>query len=81
MGKIAFGGRFGYIFFFFGSGRGKGESEAPGGGLGFLLQIPGGAGEGRERPSGREGVCGELGNFWGGEVNIFLGGRNVHQVN
>ena len=30
-------------------------------------------------PRGREGVCGELGNLGGG-LNIFVWGRNVHQV-
>ena len=53
------------FYFFFCSGRGKGESEAPGRGRDRLLsKIPGGGGvpEG-EGPRGREGVCGELGNF------------------
>ena len=34
----------------------------------------------RERPRGREGVCGELGDFLGGGgLNIFFRARNVHQ--
>ena len=58
-----------------------GESEAPGGGGDrFLLKVPGG-GEGfLDGPRGREGVGGELGNFFGGGLNIFFRGRNVHQV-
>ena len=61
------GGRFGYFLFFFFSGRGKAESEAPGGrGIHFLLKIPGRGGGFQEGPRGREGVCGELGNWGGG---------------
>ena len=71
------------FFIFFGSGTGKGESEGTGsGGVDFLLKIPQGGGGGlQEGPRGREGVCGELGIFWGGggELNIFFRGRNVHQ--
>ena len=54
------GGRFGYFLFFVRSGRGKREFKAPGmeGGIGFFIENPG-----REGPRGREGVCGELGNF------------------
>ena len=60
------GGRFEY-FLFFSAREGEGESEALGGGRGvrFLLKIPQGGGVSR-RGRGREGVCGELGNFWGG---------------
>ena len=76
------GGRFGCSFFFC-LGRGKGEFEAPGGGggIGLLFKFPGGGGfqEG-ERPRGREGVCGELGNLLGvGCLIFFFRGRNVHQ--
>ena len=64
--------------FFFRLGRGKGESEARGqGGIGFIenpRRAPGGR-------RGREDVCGELGNFGGGGLNIFFRGRNVHQGN
>ena len=59
------GGRFGYFLFFFCSGRGKGESEARrGGGDPFFIENPRRGGGGfQEGPRGREGVCGELGNF------------------
>ena len=64
------------IFYFFLLGRGKGESEAPGGGGGvdFLLKILEGGDLQREGPRGREGVCSELGNFWGGGGQIFFSG-------
>ena len=55
----------------------------PGGGGSIVIEIPTGPGflqEGKG-PSGREGVCGELGNGGGGgALNIFFRGRNVHQV-
>ena len=55
----------------------------PGGGagIGFLLKIAGGGG-GFQDGRGREGVCGEFGEyFWGGRANFFFfRGRNVHQV-
>ena len=67
------------IFHFFCSGEEKGESEALGGR--FFIENPrrGGlpAGWGRGGAMGREGVCGEFG---GGGLNIFLGGRNSHQA-
>ena len=63
------------IFYFLCSGRGKGESEAPGGeGGGVFIENPrrGGLQDGR----GREGVCGELGNFGGrGSKYFFWGAR------
>ena len=56
--------------FFLCSGRGKGESKAPGEGGGIVfIENPSGGGGGLQdgRGSrGREGVCSELGNFWGG---------------
>ena len=67
------------IFNFF-SGWGGGR-ESPrrrdGRANGFLSKIPGGGGgvlwEG-EGTRGREGVCGELGKFWGGGgLNFFFG--------
>ena len=65
---------------FFCSGRGKGEFEAPGGvGDRFFIENSrmGGGGFSRtgEVPRGREGVCGESGNFLGGGggLNIFFG--------
>ena len=80
--KKIFGGRFGYFLFFFCSGRGKWESEAPGrGGFGFFIENPRrGGGVQEEGLRGREGVCGELGNFegWGAKY-FFFRGRNVHQ--
>ena len=67
------------FYFFLCSGRGKGESEAPGGwGIGFLLKIPGGGGEaGRGRRAGRSAANRGI---WGGGLNFFFRGRNVHQA-
>ena len=69
------GGRFG--FFFFCSGRGKGESAALGGGGRdrIFIENPrrGGGLQHRRGRWGREGVCGELGNFGVGGLNIFFG--------
>ena len=61
------------IFNFFCSGRGIGSY--------WKSQEREGFQEG-EGPRGREGVCGELGNFWGGAGGLFFffRGRNVHQV-
>ena len=59
-----------------------GESEAPGGGVGSVSHWKSQGGEGfqdGEGPRAWEGVCGKLGDFGGG-LNIFLQGRNVHQV-
>ena len=68
-GRGVRGARTGGSFFFC-----IGNPRRPGGGGGFQ------EGEGG-RPRGREGVCGELGNFGGrGGLNIFFRGRNVHQV-
>ena len=65
------------IFYFFCSGRR--ESEAPGGAGRFFIENPTrGVGFSR-RGRGREGVCGELGNFGGGGLNISFWARNVHQ--
>ena len=72
------GGRFGFFFFLLG----EGEFEEPGGGgIGFLLKMPGGGGgvlqEG-EGPRGREGVCGELGNYGtGGGAKYFFFGAEM----
>ena len=41
------------------------------GGIGSLLKNQGGFQEG-EGPRGREGVCGELGKFWGGGGKFFF---------
>ena len=84
-GDICSVGVSGYFLFFFCSGRGKGESEVQGGrgGVQFFIENPrrgGGGSPGREGPRGREGVCGKLGNFWGGAKYFFFQGRNVHQV-
>ena len=66
------------FFLFFCSGRGKGESEGPGG-LGdrfFFFDNPR-KGEGlREGPRGREGVCGELREFFEGGGGL----KNVLRV-
>ena len=66
------------FYFFVGSGKGKEESEAPGGGgggFGFIENPRRGGGFPGEGPRGREGVCSELGNFFGGggALNIFFG--------
>ena len=72
-------------FFIFSARGGRGEFEAPGRGGGdrFLIEnakrggFPGGEG-----PRGREGVCGELGNFLGGGgLNIFSGPKCLPSVN
>ena len=77
------GGRFGYLLFFLlGDGVGGVRSAGREGGGRFLMKVPGeGGGFSREGegPRGREGVCGELGNSFGGGLNIFFRGRNVHQ--
>ena len=73
------------IFFFVfsaqGGGRGSSRRQERGGDR-FFLEDPwrgGGLQEG-EGLMGREGVCGELGFFWGGGgLNIFFSGQNVHQ--
>ena len=65
--RKSLGGRFGYFLFFSARGGGRGSRGAGGRwGIGFLLKSPGGGPPGREGPRGREGVCSELGNFWGG---------------
>ena len=75
------------IFYFSARGGGRGSPKRQEcGGVGFLLEILGVGvvfqeGEGL---TGREGVCGELGNFLGGGVGgeglkILFRGRNVHQ--
>ena len=70
------------MFFFSARKRGRGSPRRQEGGGGGRLSIESrrrGVGVFR-RGRGREGVCGELGNFWGGGVlNIFFGGRNVHK--
>ena len=70
------GGRSEYFFSFFCSGRAKGESEAPGGGWDRLL-IENPRRGGSRRGRGREGVCGELGNFSGGGGQIFFFGAET----
>ena len=63
------------IFYFFLLGEGQGEFEALGGGGGgdrFLIENPRrGGGFPGGGPRGREGVCGELGNFGGGAKYCF----------
>ena len=70
------------IFFIFScSGRGKGESEEVGRGGSIFIENPkrGVFRRGRARGAGR--VSAPNGGFLGGvgDLNIFLGGRNVHQ--
>ena len=57
-----------------------GSPRCQGGGIGFLLKIPGGGGEGfqeREGPRGREGVCSKLGNLGGGGAKYFFFGAET----
>ena len=79
-GKL--GGHFEYFLFFSArEGEGGVRDRARGGGGGrFFIEKSQEAGlqEG-EGPRGRKGVCGELGS-WGGGLNIFFRGRNVHQA-
>ena len=62
------------FFFFSAWGRGRGSRGV----RGFIENLRGGvvSQEGEGDTGGREGVCGEFG---GGGLNIFLGGRNAHQ--
>ena len=71
------------IFFIFSlcSGRGKEESKAPGRGDRFLIENPRGGGvsaRGRGRGAGRLSAANWF-LFWGGGLNIFFRGRNVHR--
>ena len=70
------GGRLGYFLVFSARGGGRGSlRRREGGGVGFFLKIPGGGVSRRgEGPRGREGVCGELGNWGGGGggLNFFF---------
>ena len=76
------GGRFGYFLFFFSArGGGRGSPRPPGGGVAeFLLKIPEGGGVSRRRGRGAGRCLQRIGDFWGGGLNIFFRGRNVHQV-
>ena len=80
---LLLGGRFGYFLFFFCSREGKGSPRRrKGAGVRFLMKISGGGGgspggRGVEGPGGCLRRMGNLGG--GGGLNIFLGGRNVHQ--
>ena len=69
------------MFFFFsaqGGGRGSLRLREGAGGSVFYLKSQEGGGGGspaQEGPRGREGVCGELGNFFGGGgLNLFFSG-------
>ena len=61
------------IFYFSARGGGRGSPRCQGGEVRFFIENPRGGGVSRREmgPRGREGVCGELGN-WGGV--IFFGG-------
>ena len=64
------GGRFGYFLFFSARGGGRGSPRRQEGGGRFFIENP------TERGRGREGVCGELGNFGGeggGALYFLLG--------
>ena len=79
--KQSLGGRFGY-FYFFRLGEAEGGARGAGkgwGGVRFFIENPTGGGPpGWEGPRGWEGVSSEFG-IWGGGLNIFFRGRNVHQ--
>ena len=65
-----------FYFFLFGEGEGPGVG---GGEIGFFIENPRRGGvsrRGRGRGAGRV----ELGEFFGGGLNIVFRGRNVHQV-
>ena len=70
------------IFFnFFLLGEGEGGSPRRQEGIGFLLKIPGGGGCFRGGGEGPGGCARRIvESFWGGGLNIFFRGRNVHQV-
>ena len=81
--RTLLGGRFGYFLFFLlgeeeGGVRGRWE-----GGCRFFIENPrrrgGFSRRGRGRGAGSVLACGELGIFGGG-LNIFFRGRNVHQA-
>ena len=55
-----------FIFLSAREGEGGVRARRRGGGSVFLLKIPGGGVGEFQRGRGREGVCGKLGNFFGG---------------
>ena len=67
------------IFIFFCSGGGSSRRQE-GGGVRFLIENPRRGVSRRERVRGARRVSAANLGFWGGGgLNIFLGGRNVHQ--
>ena len=81
--RLSYAWRTFLIFFIFvrlGEGEGGVRGRRGGGVVDFLLKIPEGGGV---SPGGAEGPGGclrQIGDFWGGVLNIFFRGRNVHQV-
>ena len=70
------------IFYFFLSGEGKGKSEALGGGGGRLfIENPRRGGFCTEGGRGAGRVSAANWRIWGGGLNFFFRGRNVHQGN
>ena len=72
------------FYFFFCSGRGSPRRQERVGGVGLLFKIPGGGGVSRGGGGFQEGCLERIGEFGGnleGGLNIFFGGRNVHQGN
>ena len=76
-GQEILGGRFEYFLFFLCSGRGKRESEPPVGGEDRFIESPRRGGS----PGRQEGVCGELGDFWGGGGKYFFFGAEMSTKN
>ena len=69
------------IFYFFSAGGAEGGvRSARGAGRRYFIENPRGVVSRRTRRRGREGVCANRGIFWGGGLNIFFRGRNVHQA-
>ena len=71
-----------FYFFLLGEGEGGVRGDGRGGGIGFLLQIPGGGGVsgGRGgRGAGRVSAA-NWGIWGGGGPKYFFRGRNVHQA-
>ena len=68
-----------FFIFFSAQGREKGESEAPGGGGDrFFIENPR-RGGGFQEWEGPGGFSAANWGIWGGGLNIFFRGRNVHQ--
>ena len=63
-----------FIFVLLAEGGEGVRSARTGGGIGVSLKVPaGGGGVFPRRGRGREGACGESGNWGGGGLNFFFG--------